>query len=867
MMSISDPKNAAGIVAYHLHLAEDAHLPGGQRLREDYYSSEGAGIWHGSASARLGLSGSVSPDDFKRLAEGYSPSGEALVQNAGDPERRAAWDLTFSAPKDVSVLWAVADRETRDEIERVHDRAVAETLRELEGRFGFTRRGQGGHETEKGGMVFAVFRHGTSRDLDPQLHSHAVALNLVAREDGSFGTLETREIYSHQKVIGAIYRAHLAHGLAKMGFQVVREGESFGIAGVPRELRDEWSKARQRIEAEMARLGASGAKAAEMANLATRSKKNHEVTPEALREGWQAHAREHGFSRQEVEKIRAHDFMARLEKPDAKAELREAAERKAVLSDKEIEYQALVATVGQGREAARQFDQEMKREAVVLVDLEKKRVVRYSTHEMVRVERDLMRMIQRGRSDERHKLAEEHVRAAISRFEASKGIQLSQEQKRAVLHLTARAGRDAVLVGDAGTGKSTSMEAVREAYQAAGYKVVGLAPTGKAAAGLEQSTGIQSKTIDSYLSQVERSKAPAPDAKTVVILDEAGMVDSRRLHSLREVLERGGAKLILVGDHKQLQPIAAGAAFRHAAQVLGHARLEEIRRQRDAAERRAVAAMSRGEAVAAMRHYIEQERVAVRTTHAKACQEIARRYIKAADQVGKDKTLAMASTNARVRDVNQAVRDALKVRGELQNGREYMAAREVEVRDPKTRETRTGIVKERMELAPGDRVIYAGANDYKSDLRRGDLGTVVRCGEKSVTVRLDRDGREREIDLAKKDLRHGYCITTHRAQGATVERAIVYASADVSREMAYVQASRAREATEWVATAQTVKAMEREAGREPGEAARGMTKEEQLLARLKDVVEAMEKSRQATSTLDYHAPGDRAREREAEVAR
>ncbi|PZP60941.1 MAG: conjugal transfer protein TraA, partial [Azospira oryzae] len=458
-----------------MHLTEDAHLPGGQKLREDYYSSEAAGVWHGSAAEKLGLFGDVRAEDFRKLAEGYSPRGEALVQNAGDPERRAAWDLTFSAPKDLSVIWAVGDEKTRHEIERVHDRAVAETLRELEERFGLTRRGQGGHETEHGGMVFAVFRHGTSRDLDPQLHSHAVALNLVARSDGTWGTLETREIYSHQKVLGAIYRSHLAHGLARMGYQITREGESFGIAGVPRELRDEWSKARHRIEAEMARLGVTGAKAAEMANLATRSKKNHDVTPEALRAGWAEHAREHGFGRDDVQKIRDSNSLAKLEKPDAKSELREATEHKAVLSEKELEYQSLVATVGHGREAARNFDLELKREAVVLDSPEKNKKVVYSTHEMVRTERDLMRMLDRGRNDQRHQLDEAQVHAAISRLQAAKGFSLSDEQKKAVLHLTSTAGRDKVLVGDAGTGKSTSMEALREAYQSAGYKVIGLA--------------------------------------------------------------------------------------------------------------------------------------------------------------------------------------------------------------------------------------------------------------------------------------------------------------------------------------------------------------------------------------------------------
>lgn len=165
------------------------------------------------------------------MLQGYHPgSGDAMLKNAG-PDRRYGYDLTFSAPKSVSVTWAIAGRELRDAISTAHDAAVAETLRHLESHLDLARRGHAGESRELARIIAGVYRHASSREQDPQLHSHALLMNLAQREDGSWGAIESREIYRHKMALGAIYRAIMAHRLRSLGFGIEADGESFRIAG------------------------------------------------------------------------------------------------------------------------------------------------------------------------------------------------------------------------------------------------------------------------------------------------------------------------------------------------------------------------------------------------------------------------------------------------------------------------------------------------------------------------------------------------------------------------------------------------------------------------------------------------------------
>ncbi|OBS10272.1 MobF family relaxase [Acidihalobacter prosperus] len=903
MMSVS-ARNAGTAKSYYAHLQTDAHRAGGEAEREDYYSKDAAGEWFGEGAEAMGLTGAVAVADFHALADGYHPeTGEALVQNAGERDRVALYDCTFSAPKSVSNVWAVGDEETRATVERAHDEAVRQTLAEMQERFISTRRGQGGSEFEKVGMVAAMWRHGTSRELDEDLHTHATIMNVAARADGTWGTLDGRSLYEHQKIMGAAYRIHLDEKLREAGFATERDGESFRISDVPQSLEKASSTRREQILEAMAERGVSGAKAAQAAALDTRKAKDHNQDIDQLRERWKARAAEHGF---DADKARG------AGEPIPPAERRASVEfvqeivtqNKAVFTEKDLEYAALVAAqgMGRGREDARELFHDTLAECVILRAPDG--TTRYSTPELVQKERETMETAQAGRFKTDWTLTPETVAQARAKAEAAAGHALSDEQAKALEYLTTGRGQIQILVGDAGTGKSTTMNAVRQAYEDAGYTVIGVAPQGKQAADLGQSAGMESKTIHRLLSEIERGKTRL-DERTVIVADEMGKTDSRLMHDLTQAADQSGAKVIMLGDHKQMQPVGPGAVFRHLADAekgVGHVRLEEIHRQRDAGDREAVRSMSKGESAQALLHFIDKGQVSIEKNHRAAVKEIARKWVDAAQEVGKEKTLALASTNQRVSDINQAVRAALKNGGELQNGQTFEAVRELGL-DPETKQMRTST--ERTEYAPGDRALYAGTNDYASDLRRGDLGTVVGVDERGVAVKLDRDESVKLIDPEKQDLRHGYAITADRSQGATVERVVAYATSDsIHREMSYVMASRAKESTEWVTTeAQTKKIEDKtpptermlswaddlaargeapaltdeqrasfaavrdhldryadyQIGREGGSQT-GLADEK--LERFRDVVEAMSVSRQKESTLDYEAPAiDRDRER------
>ena len=288
MLSISKPLigDAAGL--YYIELG-----------REDYYleGGEPPGNWVGGGASTLGLRGKVSKEEFMALFRGFNPeTGEALNKNSGQEGRRAGWDLTFSAPKSVSALWAVSDEETRKSIQELHQRAVETALSYVE-EGAISRRGKGGAEREPCKLIISTFEHGTSRAQEPNLHTHSVILNIGLRDDGTTGTLETGDIFKRKMAAGAIFRAELAAGLEnELGIKVKRERDFFEVEEVSKELCSHWSTRRKEIEESLSEKGLEGSKAAAIAALDTRESKD-ELTPRAeLQEKWKGEAKEYGLS-------------------------------------------------------------------------------------------------------------------------------------------------------------------------------------------------------------------------------------------------------------------------------------------------------------------------------------------------------------------------------------------------------------------------------------------------------------------------------------------------------------------------------------------------------------------------------------------
>ena len=262
------------------------------------------GAWFGKGARELGLKGKVEREPLRNLLVGLTPDGiKKLVQNAGNENRQSGWDLTFSAPKSVSVAWAQGSAEVQAALQRIQRLAVEKAIAYLEDVAAVTRRGRGGTETEKVGLIAALFEHGTSRAQDPQLHTHALLLNISTREDGSSGTIRSRDIFRHKMAAGALYRAEFAAALEKeLGLTVHQADKAFAINGVSESVCREFSKRREQIEKFLAARGESGAVAAKFAALETREVKGH-VAREELFKIWKAFGSDHGWGKEELQKL------------------------------------------------------------------------------------------------------------------------------------------------------------------------------------------------------------------------------------------------------------------------------------------------------------------------------------------------------------------------------------------------------------------------------------------------------------------------------------------------------------------------------------------------------------------------------------
>jgi len=408
-----------------------------------------------------------------------------------------------------------------------------------------------------------------------------------------------------------------------------------------------------------------------------------------------------------------------------------------------------------------------------LVQLSKDRgseQARYSTREMIRTEAEMIGGAEAMAKAKTHMVPTSQTRSVLDRH-----AHLSAEQRLAVEHVTAP-GQIAAIAGSAGAGKSRSLAAAREAWEAQGYRVQGAALAGKAAEELEVSAGMTSRTLAATEFAWRKGREQLT-ARDVLVIDEAGMVGSRQLGRVLDEARRAGAKVVLVGDARQLQPIEAGAAFRAIVEQVGAAEIREVRRQtRHEWAREASQAFARGDVSNGLAAYSQRGHVRMTDSRDMAKAAIARDYVAQAD----GSRLILAHTNQDVHDLNDRVRAERQQAGQLGQEAAFSTARGLR------------------DFGAHDRVVFL-KNDRGLGVKNGTLGTVMQSEHGTLVVQLDapdgKAGRRVHVHQLEYDqVDHGYAVTVHKSQGATVDRTYVLASGGMDQHLAYVAMTRHRDA-------------------------------------------------------------------------
>ncbi|MBB4404251.1 MULTISPECIES: Ti-type conjugative transfer relaxase TraA [Rhizobium/Agrobacterium group] len=438
---------------------------------------------------------------------------------------------------------------------------------------------------------------------------------------------------------------------------------------------------------------------------------------------------------------------------------------------------------------------------------------RYSTREMIDLELAMARSAKRLHQAHCHGVDPRHVERAMERQDSSlrktsggmlaasdPSTGLSDEQRHAIKHVTGPEGIAAV-VGFAGAGKSTMLAAARKAWEAQGYQVHGAALAGKAAEGLEESSGIQSRTLASWSYSWNHGRGMI-GSSDVFVIDEAGMVGSRQLARFIGEAEARGAKIVLVGDHEQLQAIGAGAPFRAIAEQIGHVELSDIRRQRHDWQRQASVAFATHKTAEGLAAYRDHGDIHFAESRDAAIAEIVRDYVADSEKRPDGTRIAMAHRRADVRALNTAIRSELQNRQRLgsSHGRSDGGDHgDGEVVGECTFQTNNG----KRAFAAGDRIIFL-ENNRDLRVKNGMLGTVEHVEKGKIIARLDgRSGDSVSIPTdSYQAIDHGYATTIHKNQGATVDRAFMLASRTMDRHLAYVAMTRHRDSVQLYADSQ-----------------------------------------------------------------
>ena len=593
----------AASAAYYLESQRSFRHP------NEYYTAgeEPDGVWF-NPKGLFGLEdgGKVDSSDFHRLYHGFAPNGGGkLTRNAGSERRSAGLDMTFSADKSVSALWAVADPDLRAEIERAHNHAARGALEETVLRHcAYTRiRNRDGEiEVLPADIAAAMFQHGTSRDNDPQLHTHCVIFNAArTHRDGKYRALHQHPVYTWMKAAGAVYRNTLAWSLQdRLGIrmeQYGKDGEFTRIAGIPEDLIGHWSKRRTAIIKAAREMGFTvdgNAPRAAAANKITRAGKSPDNDPEIRHQRWRGEAE--GYVEREVliasllgkseeitqEQIRAltevmEDLPYRLTREEAVFRLPDIVERVGNATAGLLNRDAVATSIERVLLSPEVVClTRPPRSAEGRADMAHTRL--YSTRHNLQMEIEVRDMAAGMAAGTGHSLSAQAIEAKVAGL-LKAGYPLSEGQIAAIRSVTSSEGRVAIIEGAAGSGKTTTLRPIADLYREHGSDIIATAVAWRTAVALGNDVEARPFCVDKLLRLAARGGIEI-NKDTTIIVDEAGMLSTRQAHHILRLSERHGAKIVFAGDTQQQQPVEAGPGLRLVRDAVGSVRVDRIRRQK-----------------------------------------------------------------------------------------------------------------------------------------------------------------------------------------------------------------------------------------------------------------------------------------------
>jgi conjugative relaxase-like TrwC/TraI family protein len=767
------------------------------------------------AACRLGGTRRVKVETAERLCRkvlGQDPRslyGEAFDkawQHRGKRvnERVQSFDHCFSSPKSVSLLAAGGSDHLRRQVAEARAEALDVGVGYLE-RYGIgVRRDHNGTDRHhvRGGLLAVAFEHRLSRAGDPQFHTHVLVQNAAQGPDGRWTALDSDRLYAHLMAADHLYleaeRAALTERLGvRWGPVNERSGAAEIVALDDRRLIERFSQRSEEIDHWLAEQGLSGIKASSAAAVATRAPKDHSEPEQSVYQRWARELAEQGVGERQLAEVCAGGRgrpATRAELDTALSELAGPAGLTAEVStftraevvDALAKRLPVAASAQEALTQAEQAADRFLEERAVRVARDRRLgVQRYSTPELLELERQLVDGATQREGERCAVVRPELVRQVLDRHAT-----VGEDQAAMVRDLAQGGDGVAVVVGRAGSGKTWALGVAREAFELDGYQVLGAAPTGIATVGLAEEGFSEARTVDRLLLDLQHHRVELDD-RSVLVVDEAAMVATRKLGPLLQHAERAGAKVVLVGDDRQFAPIAAGGGFRALRLRLGASELTANRRQVEAWEQRAIDDVRAGNLEQAIAAYAEHDRIQAFEARDDRDRALVADWWQA-HQAGQQPVI-YAHRRAQVDQLNQVCQRLRAEHGQL--GAERLAVGD--------RVFAVGDVVVLGANAPQRLGVVNGTTAVIQELDVPGRAMTVRTLEDNSprVVRLPgwyldaavRPGQSRRVDLA-------YARTDMRSQGRTEQQALLALDGIEDMQGGYVQLTRSTDRTDMYLT-------------------------------------------------------------------